>query len=86
MQYITADHGRWQLIKYLLNSDNGDHFDKDKEQQKEGFSFQHVKIRCFRLEPSGEEGNRGVYGIDGENYQAQKMQACLDQKKILTFA
>jgi len=27
MQYITAENGRFQLIKYLLNSDSGDHFD-----------------------------------------------------------
>lgn len=28
LQFITSEQGRMNLIKYLLASDNGDHFDK----------------------------------------------------------
>jgi hypothetical protein len=49
MQFVTSDHGRWQLIKYLLSSSSGDHFDKEREVRKEGFEFDHSKIKSFRL-------------------------------------
>jgi len=49
MQYMTSEDGRFQLIKYLLSSDDGDHFDKEKKMPKEGFSFTHLKLKSYRL-------------------------------------
>ena len=49
MQFITSENGRWQLIKYLLSSSNGDHFDKEQQRKKEGYEFTHGKIKSFRL-------------------------------------
>lgn len=54
MQLITSDHGRWQLIKYLLSSSNGDHFDKKTQSPKQGYEFDYNKIKSYRLEPFGE--------------------------------
>ena len=28
----------------------------------------------------------GLYGIDGERYEAQRMQASISDRKVLTFA
>jgi hypothetical protein len=53
MQFITSEHGRWSLIKYLLNSSNGDHFDKEKGTPKEGYNFGYNKVKSYRLEPLG---------------------------------
>ncbi len=85
MQYITEEHGRYQLIKYLLSSDKGDHFDKEQQAPKEGYQFIHNKIKSYRLEPLGEGDNLGIFGIDGERYEAQRMQASMSDVKILTF-
>jgi hypothetical protein len=49
MQFVTSDNGRWQLIKYLLNSSSGDHFDKENRTPKEGYDFTYSKIKSFRL-------------------------------------
>jgi hypothetical protein len=85
LQLITEEQGRWQLIKYLLNSDSGDHFDKEKGTKKEGFNFDHQKIKSYRLEPQGEGETLGIFGIDGESYPAQRMQASMSSRKCLTF-
>ena len=45
--------------------------------------FEWEKIRSFRLEPNGED--MGVFGIDGEKYEAQKVQAKISDRKILAF-
>ena len=86
LQYITSEQGRFQLAKYLLASDNGDHFDKEKRTIKEGYNFDYHKIKSYRLEPLGEGNARGVFGIDGESYPAQRVQASMSDKKVLTFA
>lgn len=43
-------------------------------------------MKSFRLEPLGEGDLVGLFGIDGERYDAQKMQASMSDKKVLTFA
>ena len=37
------------LLKYMLNCDSGDQFDKEKKTKKEGFNFDWAKIKSFRL-------------------------------------
>jgi hypothetical protein len=34
MQVVKEEAGRWQLAKYLLNCDSGNHFDKEKQKPK----------------------------------------------------
>ena len=50
---------------------------------KEGFEFEWEKIKSFRLEPNGDDV--GVFGIDGERYEAQRVQARVSGRKILAF-
>jgi hypothetical protein len=40
-------------VKYLLASEKGDHFDREKGCKKEGFNFENAKVKCYRLEPKG---------------------------------
>jgi len=49
MQFLTEEHSRWQLTKYLLSSDSGDHFDREKGCPKEGYNFGYGKIKSYRL-------------------------------------
>jgi hypothetical protein len=42
-----------ELIKYLLASEKGDHFDRAKGCRKEGYNFGHAKVKSYRLEPQG---------------------------------
>ncbi len=48
-----------------------------------GFNFDWKKVKSFRLEPVGND--RGDFAIDGEKYPAQKIQAKISAKKVLTF-
>lgn len=52
---------------------------------KEGVALGWAKIKCFRLEPQGEGELRGIFGIDGEEYEAQKLQVSLSDRQLLTF-
>ena len=45
-----------------------------------------MKIKSYRLEPTGEGVTMGIFGIDGERYEAQRMQGRISEKKIITFA
>ena len=36
MQVVLSEHGRCNLVQYLLNWDSGDNFDLEKRQIKEG--------------------------------------------------
>ena len=65
MQVVLAEHGRWSLVKYFLNSDTGSHFDKEKGELKQGVNFAWGKIKSYRLEPKGEGFYKGMLGIDG---------------------
>ena len=38
------------------------------------------------MEPLGEGDARGIFGIDGESYPAQRVQATISDKKVITFA
>ena len=49
MQVVTQSHGKYQLLKYILNSSKGDHFDKEKGTIREGFDFTHQKLKSYRL-------------------------------------
>ena len=53
MQIVLAEHGRWSLVKYLLNADSGGSFDKAKGELKNGVNFAWGKIKSYRLEPQG---------------------------------
>ena len=49
LQTITEENGRIQLIKHLLKSDSGSHFDVEREQLAEGMNFTFAKVKSFRL-------------------------------------
>lgn len=66
-----------------MNCESGNQFDRQKKTIKEGYNFEWDKIKSFRLEPNGDDV--GVFGIDGEMYPAQKIQAKISDKKVLTF-
>jgi hypothetical protein len=68
----------------MLNCESGNQFDKENKKIKEGFKFEWDKIKSFRLEPNGDDV--GVFGIDGEKYDAQRIQARVSDRKILAFA
>lgn len=53
MQFTTEEQGRKELVKYLLASEKGDHFDRVKGCKKEGFNFGYGKVKSYRLEPLG---------------------------------
>ena len=63
-----------QLTKYLLSSDSGSHFDIEQGKQAAGFDFDFQKVKSFRIEPL-DPNEPGIYGIDGERYESQKIQA-----------
>ena len=84
MQKMSEESGRLQLTKYMLNCESGSQFDRKTKKVKDGFKFDWDKIKSFRLEPNGDD--LGVFGIDGEMYEAQKIQAKVTDRKILTFA
>lgn len=65
MQLVTSLHGRWNLVKYLLNSETGAHFDRVTGTLKEGAQLAWAKVKSYRIEPQGEGVLRGLYGIDG---------------------
>jgi len=52
MQLILTQHGRWELIKYLLLSSDGSHFDIRNQTRKEGMQFLWEKVKSYRIEPS----------------------------------
>lgn len=49
MQFLTTHHGRWNLIKYMLNAMDGSHFDREKGGLKEGAELGWGKIKSYRL-------------------------------------
>lgn len=51
LQLLDQDDGRGQLIKYLLHSEDGSHFDIENNRPHEGFQYTHGKVKSFRLEP-----------------------------------
>lgn len=68
MQLVTNGHGRWNLVKYLLNLETGAHFDRLTGELKEGAHLSWAKVKSYRVEPKGAGYSRGVFGIDGESY------------------
>lgn len=85
MQFTTEEQGRVELVKYLLSSEKGDHFDRKNGCKKEGYNFGNAKVKSYRLEPRGNRPERGLFGIDGERYEAQRMQASVSNKSLITF-
>jgi len=49
MQYLTADAGRFQLIKYLLAFEDGSQFDKEKKIAKSEIDFKYSQVKSYRL-------------------------------------
>ena len=84
MQLLNEQSGRFQLAKYLLSSDSGDHFNTETKAPAEGFEFMHRKVKCLRLEPLN-PAQMGVFGIDGERYEAQKIQATFHEETFEAF-
>lgn len=48
-QFITDEQSRYDLAKYLIACEKGDHFDREKKCKKEGYDFGHVKVKSYRI-------------------------------------
>lgn len=85
MQCNEAAAGRWKFLKYLLNFESGNQFDKETRRIREGYELLHRHVRSYRLEPIGED--KGLFGIDGEHYPAQNIQCEVvrDRLEMFTF-
>ena len=55
IQIIRENMGRMQLMKYLLASGSGSHFDESTQNIKQGFRFEHFKVKSYRLQPLGDQ-------------------------------
>lgn len=84
MQVLRHQNGRYQLLKYLISSDSGSQFDLQQEQPAAGYEFMYRKITSFRLEPL-DPNQMGIFCIDGESYESQRLQAGLSDKTFLAF-
>lgn len=83
MQFNLADSGKWELMKYLISVEGGKSFDLEKRQQRPFFDYSHDFIKSFRLIPAGQ--NKGVFGIDGEKYDAQAVQGEVLKDRMWMF-
>ncbi len=86
--------GKWNLLKQLINQDNGDYFDKNGELRR-NLGLDYVKTKCFRLIPKRNlnvndeigEHNRllGSYSIDGERYPMEPIQVKVLKQSFQIF-
>jgi hypothetical protein len=83
MQYCLASNGKWQFAKYLFSMEGGKSFDLDKREVRDFYKYQHGFVKSFRLVPRGQ--NLGVFGIDGEKYDAQAVQGEVLQDRMSMF-
>lgn len=83
------------LLKILLNQDNGDYFDKSGN-IKEGTGLEYIKTKCFRLIPKRnlndnpndeiiEQEFPHAYSNDGERYKIEPIQVKMLNKKLQIF-
>jgi hypothetical protein len=72
MQFNLKNSGKWELVKYLFSVEGGKSFDLEKKAVRPFYNYHHDFIKSFRLVPNGP--NKGVFGIDGEKYDAQAVQ------------
>lgn len=84
MQVMKHEAGKYQLFKYLISSDSGTQFNLEEQRPADGYNFIHRKIASFRLEPL-DPNQPGLFCIDGEPYESQKVQASLSDKVFLAF-
>lgn len=83
MQYNLTNTGKWELTKYLFSVEGGRSFDREKREVRKFYNYQHDFIKSFRLIPHGP--NKGVFGIDGEKYEAQAVQGEVQKDRLWMF-
>lgn len=83
-QTVRESHGRMGLTKYLLSCDSGSQFNLEEQKPADGFNFDFHKVKSFRLEPL-DPLEPGVFGIDGESYESQAIQASFCDETFESF-
>jgi len=83
VNYLLAQKGEQVTRKNLLNTrkllrKNADNIKNEKDLENLGMTVS--KIKSFRLEPNGDR--KGKYSIDGEEYEAQRLQGYVLEKAI----
>jgi hypothetical protein len=89
-----ATNGRLNLSKVLINLDDGDYFNSNKE-IRIGSGVEYRKMRSWRLIPKNNlnenndiNTNRNLpnyYSIDGERYKIEAIQVNVLKKKLRVF-
>jgi diacylglycerol kinase family enzyme len=77
----ASNTGRVKLAKFLLNAPKGKHVRDGQVVSNTGAKYE--KIKAFRLDPQGP--TKGIFSIDGERYDAQKLQGWVWEKSLVVF-